>query len=156
MTEAVVHQGGAGEFWKTEPGWVLLDGGNGTYLPFNQINSTAKLICDDDESARVAAGMRLSGCPVLDMPRREDLPVIADIYVDRVPQDGLQVLVELRRLLGMMWPFSDLRSLLATQPLPTGAGDLAKVRSALTANPHLRQHLFYETRGRLVPVWPDT
>lgn len=98
---------------------MLLDGGDGTYLPFNQIKSTTMVICDDDESARVAAGMRLSGCPVLDMPRRKDLPVVADIYVDRVPQDGLQVLVELRRLLGMVWPFSDLRNLLANQPLPT-------------------------------------
>ncbi|WP_433087283.1 hypothetical protein ACQP1P_15470 [Dactylosporangium sp. CA-052675] len=135
---------------------MLLDSGHGTFLPFNQITSTAMLICDDDESARVAAGMRLSGCPVLDLPGRVDRPVVVDVYVDRVPQDGVRLLVELRRLLGMAWPFSELRNLLATQPLRVGAGDLAKVRSALAAPPHLRQYLFYDTRGRLVPLWPDT
>lgn len=156
MTEAVARQDGAGEFWDAEPGWVLLVSGDGTYLPFNQITSMTMLVCDEDEFARVAAGMRLSGCPVLDMPRREDLPVKTAIYVDRIPQDRLEVLVELRRLLGMVWPFSDLRNLLATQPIRAGAADLAKLRSALTTIPHLRPYLFRDIRGRLIPVWPDT
>lgn len=156
MTDAVARQDGADEFWETEPGWVLLDRGDGSYLPFNQITSGAMLVCDEDESARVAAGMRLSGCPVLDMPGREDLPAIADICVDGVPQDGLEVLVELRRLLGMVWPFSELRTLLATQPIRAGARDLAELRNTLTAVPHLRPYLFHDTRGRLIPVWPGT
>ena len=135
---------------------MLLGSGYGTYLPFNQIASAAMLVCDEDESARIVAGMRQSGCPVLDMPGREDVPVIADIYVDRVPHDCLEILVELRRLLGMAWPFSDLRNLIAAQPIPTGAGDVAKLRTALTALPHLHPYLFHNIRGRLIPVWPDT
>ncbi|WP_238012333.1 hypothetical protein KZZ52_49025 [Dactylosporangium sp. AC04546] len=156
MTEVVARQEGAGEFWETEPGWVLLDCGDGAYLPFNQIGSTAMVICDDDESERVAARMRLAGCPVIAMPLPEGPPRRAEIYVDRVPQDALKVLVELRRLLRTGWRFSDLRDLLAAQPIRAGGHDLAKLRSALTETPHLRPYLFYDTRRRLVPVWPAT
>jgi hypothetical protein len=155
VTEDAARQDGAGEFWQTEPGWVLLDGGDGTYLPLNQVTSRVALICDDDEAARVAAGMRRHGCPVLDMPRRKDRPLVAEIYVDRVPPDGLKVLVELRRLLGTGWPFAGLRSLLATQPIHARVANVAELRSALTTVPHLRPYLFHDTRGRLIPVWPD-
>jgi hypothetical protein len=65
VTDAV--QDGDGESWRTEPGWVLLNNGEGTYLPFNRITSMVRLVCDDDEAARVAAGMRLAGCPVVDV-----------------------------------------------------------------------------------------
>ncbi|GAB3835247.1 hypothetical protein ACFPIJ_11605 [Dactylosporangium cerinum] len=155
MTDAAGRQDGAGEFWETEPGWVLVNSSDGGYLPVNQITSKAMLVCDESESARITAGMRLSGCPVLDMPHGANLPIIADIYVDRVPQDGLQILIELRRLLGMVWPFSDLRNLLARQPIRARAGDVAEMRSALTAIPHLRPHLFHDAHGSLEPVWPD-
>ncbi|MFF5233194.1 hypothetical protein [Dactylosporangium sp. NPDC000521] len=156
MTKTIAWHDGAGEFWQTEPGWVLMDSGHGTYLPYNQLTSAAMLVCDDAESARVAASMRLSGCPVLDMPGREDLPVITDIYVDQVPQGSLAVLVELRRLLGLVWPFSELRNLLANQPIRAGTRDVAKLQTALTALPHLRPYLFKDTRGRLERVWPGT
>ncbi|MEV4139952.1 hypothetical protein AB0J72_48305 [Dactylosporangium sp. NPDC049742] len=133
---------------------VLMNCGHGTYLPVNQITSMAMLICDEDESARITAGMRCPAVPVLDMPHDADLPVIADIYVDRLPQDGLQILAELRRLLGMVWPFSDLRNLLAAQPIRARASDVAEMRSALTAIPHLRPYLFHDAHGSLTPVWP--
>jgi hypothetical protein len=78
VTEDAARQNGAGEFWQTEPGWVLLDGGDGTYLP-----------------------------------------------------------------------------LLATQPIHARVANVAELRSALTTVPHLRPYLFHDTRGRLIPVWPD-
>jgi hypothetical protein len=70
--EVAAQRDGAGEFWETEPGWVLLDGCHGGYVPFNQLTSGAMLICDQDEYARVVAGMRASGCPVLYMPGHDD------------------------------------------------------------------------------------
>jgi hypothetical protein len=156
VTEAVGREDGGAEFWQTEPGWVLLGSGDGDYLPFNQITSMSMLVCDEDEHARVTAGMRVSGCPIIDMPGRDDLSVPADIYVDRVSPDALKVLVELRRLLSMEWPFSDLHNLIAAQPIRAGARDVTELRSALTARPHLRPYLFQNIRGRLVPIWPGT
>ncbi|WP_433200295.1 hypothetical protein ACQP00_28500 [Dactylosporangium sp. CS-047395] len=39
----------------------------------------------------------------------DDLPPAADVYVDSVPADALQLLVRLRTLLGVHWRFADLR-----------------------------------------------
>jgi hypothetical protein len=145
---------GAGEFWETEPGWVLLGGCDGDSTPFNQLTSMAMLICDEDEYAHVVAAMRASGCPVLDMPGDDDRPCFAEIYVDQVPQDAVKILVELRRLLGRSWPFSDLRTMLAAQPVHVATRDVAELRTALTAAPRLRPYLFHDSRDGLIPVWP--
>jgi hypothetical protein len=55
-----------GEFWESESGWVLLDCGDGGYLPVNQLTSMARLICDDSEAERVVSAMRRAGCPIVD------------------------------------------------------------------------------------------
>ncbi|GAA4581861.1 hypothetical protein GCM10023176_62750 [Micromonospora coerulea] len=39
-----------------------------------------------------------------------DLPLTADVYVDKVPVDGVQLLVRARKLLGADWRFGDLRA----------------------------------------------
>ncbi len=142
------------DFWQAEPGWVLLDFGDGGYLPVNDLTSMAALVCDDDELDRVVAGMRSSGCPVRRMPRAGGPPAPAAVCVDQGPPDGLKVLVELRRMLHQDWPFAGLRELLARQPIPAGAADLATLRGALAAAPRQRPFLFYETRrGGLVRIW---
>jgi hypothetical protein len=61
----VNEHGDAGAFWRTEPGWALRATGGG-YLPFNQLTSRLRLICDDDELERVVTAMRDAGCPVVD------------------------------------------------------------------------------------------
>jgi hypothetical protein len=68
VTDTADRQDDTGEFWQTEPGWVLLDGGDGSYLPVNQITSATALICDEAEHARVTAATLAAGCPVLDPP----------------------------------------------------------------------------------------
>lgn len=112
------------------------------------------LICEEDEYVRVVVGMRASGCPVLDMPGDDDRPCFAGIYIDQVPQDAMKILVELRRLLGKSWLFSDLRTMLAAQPIHVATLDVAELRTALTAVPRLRPYLFHDCRDGLIPVWP--
>jgi hypothetical protein len=85
-----------------------------------------------------------------------DLPVRAEIYVDRVPRDAVTTLTKLRRLLGAAWPFSELRQLLGSQPIYAVTGNPANLYRALTATPDLRPYLFYAAEGDLVPVWPNT
>jgi hypothetical protein len=61
-----------------------------------------------------------------------NLPTEADIYVDRIPPGSIAVLAGMRRLLGLAWPLSGLRDLLATQPLLTvEAGNPRTLRQAL-------------------------
>jgi hypothetical protein len=55
-----------GEFWESEPGWVLLECGDGGYMPVNQLTSVAKLICDDSEAERLVRAMRRAGCPIVE------------------------------------------------------------------------------------------
>ena len=45
-----------------------------------------------------------------------DLPVHAEICIDRLPPDATTVLVTLRCLLGAAWPYSEIRSPLSCQP----------------------------------------
>ncbi|HTJ33294.1 MAG TPA: hypothetical protein VL738_08685 [Dactylosporangium sp.] len=97
----------------------------------------------------------LRGCRHSAMVANWDLPTHADIYVDRVPQDAVTVLVKLRRLLGTAWPFSDLRSLLTSQPFHAATGNPSKLYRTLTASPELRPYLFYEADRGLMPVWSD-
>jgi hypothetical protein len=118
--------------------------------------SRAMLVCDEDEYIRVVAGMRASDCPILDTPGDDDQPCFAEIYVDQVPQDAMKILVELRRLLGKSWPFSNLRTMLAAQPIHVATRDVAELRAALTAAPRLRPYLFHDSCDELVPVWPDS
>jgi hypothetical protein len=65
MTERAASENGADGFWETEPGWVLLDDGDGLGVPFNRLTSMAMLICDDYEYERIVTAMRLAGCPVV-------------------------------------------------------------------------------------------
>ncbi|MCZ7373775.1 hypothetical protein [Micromonospora sp. WMMC250] len=45
-----------------------------------------------------------------------DLPPTADVYVDGIPVDRVQLLARARKILGVDWRFGDFRSLLAAQP----------------------------------------
>lgn len=83
-----------------------------------------------------------------------DLPVQAEIYVDRVPPDAVAVLARIRRLLGIGWPFTELRRLLGAQPVHAVAGNPAALHHSLIAAPELRPYLFYEAGGALLPIWP--
>jgi hypothetical protein len=113
---------------------------------------------------RRQTGLRSTGRPVAHLPgcRRNttvaswDLPSHAEIYIDRVPRDAVTILVELRRLLGTSWPFSDLRNLLDAQPIHADTGNPANLNRTLTAVPKLRPYLFYDADGDLIPVWSGT
>lgn len=85
-----------------------------------------------------------------------DLPLNADIYVDRVPHGDRMTLARLRRLLGTAWPLSSLRDLLDGQPIHAGTGSPAALHDTLAATPELRPYLFYDADGDLEPVWTDT
>src|SRR4051794_1813983 len=64
----------------------------------------------------------LPGCRRHSTVARWDLPLNADIYVDRVPRGDRTTLARLRRLLGTAWPLSSLRDLLDAQPIHAGTG----------------------------------
>ncbi|MEU8217905.1 hypothetical protein AB0C47_19270 [Micromonospora taraxaci] len=84
-----------------------------------------------------------------------DLPPTADVYVDKVPVDAVQLLVRARKLLGVYWRFGDLRGLLAVQPfLAARSARLYVLRRDLEHAPELRPYLFYATGHGLEAVWP--
>lgn len=84
-----------------------------------------------------------------------DLPPTADVYVDKVPVDAVQLLARARKLLGVDWRFRDLRSLLAVQPfLAMRSARLYALRRDLEDAPELRPHLLYATDHGLEAVWP--
>jgi hypothetical protein len=83
-----------------------------------------------------------------------DMPLIADVYIDEVPVDGLALLMRARKLLGADWRVADMRSLLAAQPfLAAKSARPYKLRHALNSVPELRQHLFYSADDGLQAVW---
>ncbi|MFF3405254.1 hypothetical protein ACFYW8_03370 [Streptomyces sp. NPDC002742] len=84
-----------------------------------------------------------------------ELPPTADVYVGRIPVDGVQLLVRARKLLGVDWRFGDLKGLLATQPfLAARSAHLYALRRDLEHAPGLRPYLFYATDHGLEAVWP--
>ncbi|MFC6022214.1 hypothetical protein ACFP2T_39410 [Plantactinospora solaniradicis] len=84
-----------------------------------------------------------------------DLPPTADVYVDKVPVDAVQLLARARKLLGVAWPFGDLKGLLAVQPfLAARSARLCALRRDLGYAPELRPYLFYATDQGLEAVWP--
>jgi hypothetical protein len=105
--------------------------------------------------ATAPAFTHLPGCRHHATVASWDLPVNADIYVDRVPRDGRTTLARLRRLLGTSWPLSSLRNLLDAQPIHAGTGSPAALHSTLAGTPDLRPYLFYVADGDLKPVWTD-
>ncbi|WP_329303829.1 hypothetical protein OG410_41075 [Streptomyces sp. NBC_00659] len=84
-----------------------------------------------------------------------ELSPTADVYVGRIPVDGVQLLVRARKLLAVDWRFGDLRGLLATQPfLAARSAHLYALRRDLEYAPELRPYLFYATDHGLEAVWP--
>ncbi|WP_410817720.1 hypothetical protein [Micromonospora sp. 050-3] len=84
-----------------------------------------------------------------------DLPPTADVYLDKVPVDAVQLLVRARKLLGVDWRFGDLRGLLAVQPfLAARSARLYALRRGLEHAPELRPYLLYATDHGLEAVWP--
>lgn len=84
-----------------------------------------------------------------------DLPPTADVYLDRIPVDSVQLLVRARKLLGVDWRFGDLRGLLAAQPfLAVRSAQLYALHRRLEDAPELRPHLLYATDHGLETVWP--
>ncbi|MEU8419715.1 hypothetical protein AB0C15_02410 [Micromonospora sp. NPDC048835] len=95
-----------------------------------------------------------SGFPLPPEPQ-PDLPPIADVYLDRIPVDGVQLLARVRKLLGTDWRFGDFRALLAAQPfLAARSAHLYALCRALEHAPELRPYLFYVTDRGLEAVWP--
>ncbi|GIF73306.1 hypothetical protein [Asanoa siamensis] len=87
--------------------------------------------------------------------REPDLPPTADVYVDRIPADEVQLLVRARKLLGADWRFGDLRGLLTTQPfLAARSARLHALRRDLEHAPELWPHLLYTTDHGLEAIWP--
>jgi hypothetical protein len=83
-----------------------------------------------------------------------DMPLIADVYVDRIPVDHVALLMRARKLLGADWRVADLRDLLAAQPfLAASSAQPWRVRGRLRSSPELRQHLFYLADDGLKAVW---
>lgn len=88
-------------------------------------------------------------------PEPESERLSADVYVDRVAADSVQILYRLRKLLGATWSFSDLRALLADQPfLAVRACPTWVLQDRLEQAPDLRPFLFHDANGALEPVWP--
>lgn len=116
-----------------------------------------KLASDTNRTASAGAGpSHLLGCRRNPAVASWNLPAKADIYVDRIPSGSVTVLAGIRRLLGLTWPLSSLRELLATQPFPAvEAGNPSALRHTLISAPELRAHLFYSTGGELMPVWTE-
>ncbi|BBH68267.1 hypothetical protein ACTI_49520 [Actinoplanes sp. OR16] len=82
------------------------------------------------------------------------MPLIADVHVDRIPVDGVALLMRARKLLGTDWRAADLRRMLAAQPfLAVRSARPWRVRDKLEAAPELRPHLFYATGDGLEPIW---
>ena len=85
-----------------------------------------------------------------------DLPLTADVYIDKIPVDGVQLLMRARKLLGVDWRIGDLRGLLAAQPLLAArSGHPYELRRDLKSAPELRPYLFYATDNGLEAVWPE-
>ncbi len=83
-----------------------------------------------------------------------DMPLVADVYVDEIPADGVALLMRARRLLGADWPVAELRSMLAAQPfLAVESAQPWRVRGRLESAPELRQHLFYAADEGLKAIW---
>ena len=83
-----------------------------------------------------------------------EMPTTADVYVDNIPVDAVQLLVRARKLLGMDWRFADLRELLATQPiLAARSAFLYRLRRNLEHTPELRPYVHYATDHGLKAVW---
>jgi hypothetical protein len=84
-----------------------------------------------------------------------DLPLTADVYLDKIPVDGIELLVRARKLLGADWRFGDLRGLLAAQPfLAARSAHPYALRRDLKSAPELRPYLFYAIGNGLEAVWP--
>ncbi|MEE6262422.1 hypothetical protein [Plantactinospora sonchi] len=84
-----------------------------------------------------------------------DLPPTADVYLDKVPVDAVQLLARARKLLGADWRFGDFRGLLAVQPfLAARSARLYALHRDLEHASELRPHLFYATDHGLETVWP--
>ncbi|WP_433307933.1 hypothetical protein ACQP0U_16420 [Micromonospora sp. CA-269861] len=84
-----------------------------------------------------------------------DLPLTADVYLDKVPVDAVALLARARKLLGVDWRFADLRGLLAAQPfLAARSAHLYALRRGLENAPELRPYLLYATDQGLEAVWP--
>ncbi|MFI5928283.1 hypothetical protein ACIA3K_20290 [Micromonospora sp. NPDC051543] len=84
-----------------------------------------------------------------------DLPPTADVYVGNMPVDGVELLVRVRKLLGVDWRFGDLRGLLAAQPiLAARSAHLYALRRNLEHAPDLRPYLLYATARDLEAIWP--
>ncbi|GAA2556245.1 hypothetical protein GCM10010435_28610 [Winogradskya consettensis] len=85
-----------------------------------------------------------------------DMPLIADVYIDRMPVGAVALLLRARKLLGADWRVADLKGMLATQPfLAAGSARPYQLRHALTSVSELQQHLFYATDDGLKAVWAD-
>jgi hypothetical protein len=83
-----------------------------------------------------------------------ELPPTADVYVDNVPVDAVQLLVRVRKLLGVDWRFGDLRGLLAAQPfLAARSAHLRALRRDLEHAPELRPYVHYASDHGLEAVW---
>jgi hypothetical protein len=90
------------------------------------------------------------------MPRDPvpDMPLTADVYIDKIPVDGVALLMRARKLLSADWRVGDLRSLLAAQPfLAARSAHPYALRRDLKSVPELRQHLFYAADNGLKAVW---
>ena len=83
-----------------------------------------------------------------------DMPLIADVYIDKMSVDGVALLMRARKLLGADWRVADLRNMLAAQPvLAVRSAQPWRVRGKLKSASELRQHLFYATDNGLAAVW---
>jgi hypothetical protein len=82
-----------------------------------------------------------------------ELPPTADVYVDNIPVDAVQVLVRVRKLLGVGWRSGDLRGLLAAQPfLAARSAHLGALRRDLERAPELQPYVHYATDHGLEAV----
>lgn len=99
--------------------------------------------------AWLQSGFALPSEPELGMPR------VADVYIDRIPLDGVGLLMRAKKLLGADWRVVDLKGMLATQPFLAGrSAHPYRLQHALESVPELRPHLFYATDHGLEAVWP--
>ena len=86
-------------------------------------------------------------------PGDDDVPLVADIYVDRVPDEDLKLLLAIKKLTAADWPASKLRQLLANQPfLAVRSGHPCALSKRLQSRPDLSGYLYYMADGILYRI----
>jgi hypothetical protein len=129
--------------------FVRCDGGGPVFsADLGALNSVDLDVVDPTFELWLRSGFALPSKP------EPGMPLIADVYIDKMPVDGVALLMRARKLLGADWRVADLRNMLAAQPFLAARSALPwRVRGKLKSDPELRQHLVFAADDGLETVW---